>query len=52
MCYKREVSTDGSKETLPITADAVEASARLSAAIKLQHVVIIIALFAKHPGYV
>jgi len=60
MRHKHEVLTDGSSETLrdviartlPIKSDAGEASAQLSAEIKLQHIVIIIALFAARPGYV
>ena len=60
MRHKHEVSTDGSNENTPsrlsrtlfIKSDAGEACAQLSAEIRLQHVVIIIALFAKHPGYV
>jgi len=60
MRHKREVSTEGSNETLRVVisralhikSDAGEASAQMSAQIKLQHVVIIVALFAEHPGCV
>lgn len=60
MRHKHEDLTDGSNETLrdvisrtlPIKSDAGEASAQLSAEIKLQHLVIIIAVFATRPGHV